>query len=482
MTNLAPILRILGGVLCLLALSMTVPAFVDVWSGGREAPFFFTAAGITAFIGLALRLGAHCVITTLSVRQLCLSTTLCWVAAIFFAALPMAMGPLNLSLVNALFEATSGLTATNATILRDLDHLPLGVLLWRGMLQWMGGMGVIMTVLFVLPLLNVGGMQIFRIEVSAGSERALARMVRVVRTVVLVYVGLTILLAVALRLAGMGTFDSLVHAMTTISTGGFSTHDDSLAYFKNPLVDLIVTVGMIIGGLPFLLFFLVVQRQWRRIANDQQVLFYALLLGVGGLGLAGWLIHDRHYGVWDAIYHGIFTVTSVVTGTGFSIVDYGDWPGMSAAILFLLMFVGGCAGSASSGIKIFRFQLLLSNAWFQVQRLRSPNSVVVATYNKRPISDELLVSVIGFLFIHALVFAGVSALLALFGLDFMTAITGSAAAIANLGPGLGGTIGPGDGFADIHAGAKAVLIGAMVLGRLETLVVLVMVLPGFWRR
>ncbi|HSV29846.1 MAG TPA: TrkH family potassium uptake protein [Candidatus Omnitrophota bacterium] len=482
MIDLRPVLRIVGIVLCVLAVAMAVPMLADLAARNGDWQAFLISGGITLFMGLALVLGAQTERRHLDVRQTFLATTLAWVIPAFFAGLPFILGATGLTITDAVFEATSGITTTGSTVIAGLDRLPAGILLWRGLLQWMGGIGIIVMAVAVLPVLNIGGMQMFRVEITSASERAAPRAARVGVVIVSVYAGLTMLLYSALWLVGMPSFDALVHAMSTIATGGFSTYDTSMAHFDSARIDLVVFVGMIIGGMPFLLFFQAANGNWRAVLRDQQVHWYLGLLALGGLAVTLWLVNSRGYGFLTALRHGVFTVTSVMTGTGLTTVDYSDWAGMPLGILFFLTFVGGCAGSTAAGIKVFRFQFLLANALVQVRHLLRPHAVLIPTFNRKPISDEVLRSVMGFLFVYALAFAVLAMALSFLGLDFVTAISGAASAISNVGPGIGPTIGPDSTFAPLPDLAKWLLAAGMVFGRLEMFTILVLFVPTFWRQ
>ncbi|CAA7618816.1 TrkH family potassium uptake protein [Magnetospirillum sp. UT-4] len=482
MIDFRPVLSIVGLVLCLLAAAMAVPTLVDLAAGEPEWQAFLTAGGITLVVGLGLVLGARGHTGALSVRQIYLATGLAWLVPCLFAALPFALAPLGLSTADAVFEATSGITTTGSTVIAGLDRLPSGLLLWRALLQWLGGIGVIVMAITVLPLLNVGGMQMFRIEVVAAHERASPRAARVGSTIVTVYIGLTLVLGLALWGAGMGGFDAMVHAMSTIATGGFSTRDTSLGAFDSAMVELIVGIGMVVGGMQFALFFHLAQGNWRRLAYDQQLRWYLGLMALGGAAVTLWLMGERGLDPLSAVRFGFFTVASVMTGTGLVTMDFSDWSGLSAAVLFFLTFVGGCAGSTAAGIKVFRFQFLFADALMQVRQLLRPHAVMFPTFNRKAIPKDVLGSVMGFIFVYALAFAVLAMALALMGLDFVTALSGAASAIANVGPGLGEVIGPGSTYAALPDAAKWLLAAAMVFGRLEMFALLVLFVPAFWKQ
>lgn len=482
MIDFRPVIQIVGIILCLLAAAMLVPAMVDLIAGHWEWQVFVVSAGVTLFCGLAMVLGTRMEVRPLSVRQTYLATALGWIMPCLFAALPLAFGPAHLSTIDAIFEATSGLTTTGATVIAGLDRMPPGLLLWRSLLNWMGGLGIIVMAVAVLPVLNIGGMQIFRIQVGTANDRTTPRAARIGTTILSVYVGLTIALAAALWLAGLTRFDAIAHAMSTIATGGFGTYDTSLAHFNSALVDLIICVGMVLGGLPFLLFFLVAQGQVGRALRDQQLRWYLGLMALGATAVSLWLLIGRDYDPLSALRHGTFTVVTVMTGTGLTTIDYSDWTGLPAAILFFLTFVGGCAGSTAAGIKVFRLHLLFANARVQLRHLLRPHAVMIPTFNNKPISEEVLESVMGFLFVYLLGFAVLAMMLGFLGLDFITAISGAASAISNLGPGLGDTIGPGGTFAPLPEAAKLLLAVGMLFGRLEMFILLVLCVPSFWKQ
>lgn len=481
MPDIRPVIRILGIILCVLAIAMLPSALIDRVAGHKEWLVFASASVGTLFTGLVLLLANRQRAIHLNTRQIYLATVLGWLIPCLFAALPFVHGATKLAFIDAFFEATSGLTTTGATVISRLERLPAGMLLWRAMLQWLGGIGIIVMAVAVLPVLSIGGMQMFRIEILSSSERAAPKAARVGWVILAVYVGLTAAIGVLLWLAGMRGFDALVHAMSTIATGGFSNYDRSIGHFRSEPIMLVTLFGMILGGMPFLLFFQFARGNWRAIVFDQQLRWYLGLMGLGGLAVAVWLGRARGLDIPDALLHGGFTVASVMTGTGFYTLDYSTWPGLPIAVLFFLTFVGGCAGSTAAGIKVFRFQFLFANALAQVRHLLRPHAIYLPTFNKKPIPGDVLESVMGFLFVYVLSFAVLAMALAALGLDFITAISGAASSISNVGPGLGTTIGPGSSFATLPGAAKLLLTAGMLLGRLEMFLVLVLFVPNFWR-
>lgn len=466
----------------MLAAAMVMPALLDFRDNHAEWRVFAVSSGLTLFAGLLLVLGTETKTQRRNVRQTYLSVTFGWLVPGLFAALPFMYGPLQLSFTDAAFEAVSGLTSTGATVIHGLDGMPRGLLLWRVLLNWLGGIGTIAMAVAILPNLAIGGMQMFRLEVPGPTERASSRARRIASVILSVYLALTGGLALLLWGAGLTGFEALAHAMATISTGGFSTSDASVGHFDNPIAELIIIMGMVAGGLPFLLFFLLIQGNAKAVLKDGQLRWYFGLMAMGCLGVSAWLAASRGLAPLDALRSGSFTAISVMTGTGLFTLEYGNWGGLPAAILFFLAFVGGCAGSTSGGVKVFRFQFLFADALVQMRRLLRPHAVLIATFNRRQIPEDVLASVMGFLFVYALSFAMLSMALAFLGLDFTTAISGAASALANLGPGLGNEIGPGGSYVGLPDTAKWLLCGGMLFGRLEMFTVLVLFVPTFWRQ
>lgn len=478
--DLRPIFVVVGLVLTTLALAMLLPAALDAMLGHADWLVFAAAAAVSLFAGLATLLTSRTGQLRLSLRQSFLLTAVAWAATAGIGALPFAFSELDLSATDALFEAMAGITTTGATVIRDLDAAPPGILLWRAILQWLGGIGTLIMAVAVLPVLKIGGMQMFRLEGAESADKTMPRAARVASAIILLYLALTAVLAVALRLEGMTGFEALAHAMATISTGGHSTSAGSIGAFGNSWITATVFVGMVVGGMPFPLV-LQALRGNHRLLRDPQLRWYLAFLTAGGATVSLWLLITRDAGPAHALLDGFFTVASVMTGTGFFVADHGAWGGLPAAILFFLMFVGGCAGSTASGIKLFRLHILLAVAKAQAARLLSPNAVAIPYYSRRAIPDAVAESVMGFLFIYAFTFACLAILLAMLGLDLVTATSSAASALANAGPGLGSVVGPGGSYAVLPDPAKWLLCAGMLLGRLELFIVVVLFAPAFWR-
>jgi len=481
MIDLRPVLLVVGILLSTLGAAMLLPVLFDLAAGHPDWSVFAASSGFTLFVGIALSVSNWGRAGELSTKQAFLLTTVSWVALTAFAAIPFTWSSLQLSYTDAFFEAMSGITTTGSTIITDLREAPPGILLWRGLLQWLGGLGIIVMALSVLPMLRVGGMQLFRVEGFDTAGKILPRATQIAGELSVLYLLLTGLCAVCYQVAGMSAFDALVHAMTTIATGGFSNHNASIAHFASPAVDVLVIIFMIMGGLPFVLFLRAFHGDFRSMIRDSQVKWY---LGcIGFFTLVACFSQAPGAPISDSgpVIDSAFNVVSIMTGTGYATTAYDVWSPMAMALFFMLMFVGGCSGSTSCGIKIFRFKVLFQGLRQNVRLMFHPNGVFLETYNGRPLSPEVISAVTTFFFMYIAIFAVVALILGLLGLNTLDAIAGAATAIANVGPALGENIGPTGNFAELSNAAKWVLSITMLLGRLELFAVLILLLPAFWR-
>ncbi len=481
MLYLRPILFATGSLLAALAAAMLFPAVADLAAGHENWRTFALAAGLTAFMGGVLVFAFRAPGWGISAHQTFVLTSASWVVLTAFAALPFHLSDPGLTYAGAYFEAMSGLTTTGSTVLAGLEHRPPGILLWRAILQWLGGIGIIVMAVAILPFLGVGGMQLFRTESSDRSDKALPRTAQIAARIGLVYTAATILWAVLLWLAGMGRFDAVCHAMTTIATGGYSTRDASVGGFGSPLIETIIIFGMILGSLPFMLYFTALRRGAGVLFRDMQVRWFLAAAASAVLLMTWWRAAQSEAPAWEALREAAFNTTSVMTGTGYTTADYDMWGGPAVTALLMLMFVGGCTGGTTGAIKIFRFQVLFSIMRVEIARIAHPRGVFIAHYNHRPITDPVAGAVLAFFFMFLAAFSVVALALALHGYDFITSISGAATAIANVGPGLGHTIGPNGNFSSLADSAKWILSAAMLLGRLEFFTVLVLFLPRFWK-
>ncbi|MDP6574500.1 MAG: TrkH family potassium uptake protein [Rhodospirillales bacterium] len=481
MHDYRPIFLVVGMLLATLAAGMLIPAAVDAYAGNPDWQVFAVSAGVTMFVGVAMALSSRAGSTRLSLRQAFLLTTVSWIMLTLFAAIPLAFSDLGLSYTDAFFEAMSGLTTTGSTVITGLDQAPPGILMWRALLQWLGGVGIIVMAIAVMPMLRVGGMQLFRMESSDPSEKALPRGTQIAAAISVIYLVLTAAWAGAYWLGGMSGFEAVVHSMTTIATGGFSTSDGSFAHFDSAVLDVIATVGMVVGGLPFLLYLKTVQGDMTALGRDSQVQWFITVVVAAIVLVAGWLWLDSGFEPLSALRYASFNVVSVITGTGYASAEYDTWGAFAVPIFFFIMFIGGCAGSTTSGIKIFRFQVIYATTKAQIERLMQPHGVFTPYYNRKPIPPDVSESVMGFFFLFALAFTVLALGLSFLGLDFLTSMSGAASAIANVGPGMGEVIGPAGTFATLPDSAKWLLSCGMLIGRLELYTVLILFAPSFWR-
>ncbi|UUM30651.1 TrkH family potassium uptake protein [Vibrio japonicus] len=481
MLNFRPVLFVVGLVLSKLALFMYVPTLVAFFTGTAGFIEFGQAVIITHIIAFAcLSIGSTATFK-LSVRDMFLITSLVWSIASAFAALPF-MFINHISFTDAYFETMSGITTTGSTVLSGLDDMAPSILLWRSILQWLGGIGFIVMAVAVLPMLNVGGMKLFHTESSDWSDKSSPRAKTVAKNIMVVYLILTGLCLIGYMMTGMGLFDAINHSFTTLSTGGYSTSDGSMNHFSKG-AHWVATLFMFLGGLPFLLFVSALRkRRLDELFEDAQVRGFTALFLITSLVIAAWLVIRDDYSIMDALRVSMFNIVSVVTTTGFGLEDFTAWGALPTTLFAFLMMAGACSGSTSGGIKVFRFQIAMTLLNKQMMKLIHPSGVFVQRYNRRPVNDDIVRSIIAFgltFFITTIVIAGA---LSAMGLDPITSISGAVTAVANVGPGMGSVIGPTGNFAPLPDAAKWILSLGMLMGRLEILTLIVLFFPAFWRR
>lgn len=479
---MGPVLRILGILLLVLALFMLIPLALLAIEGDAQLLSFVWAFLITFASGALLLLLTWGMLIELRPRQMFILTTSSWVVLSAFSSLPMQMGLPSLTLADAVFESVSAITTTGSTVLVGIDDLSDGFKLWRGLMQWIGGVGIIVMAIAVLPFLRVGGMRLFQTESSDWSDKVLPRAGTVAKAIGMVYVGFTLVCIASYWLAGMLPLDAVVHGMTSVATGGFANYDASFGHYADqPLILWLGVVAMLTGALPFVLYIRMVRERSGALWQDQQVRGLLALLTVVIVLLS---VHRAFQG--EAFFHALtdvaFNVVSVVTTTGYASDDYAGWGSLSAVAFFYLMFIGGCSGSTSGGMKVFRFQIGLIMLVNQLRHLVHANGVFVQRYNGRVLTDDQIRGVIAFSFFFFFTVAVLALGLSALGLDLITALSGAVTAVANVGPGIGEVIGPAGNFAPLPDAAKWMLSVGMLMGRLEILTVLVLLTPTFWRK
>jgi len=482
--DLRPIAFVIGVLLLIVAAMLLVPALFILASDAdtdTNLTTFLTASSYAFVAGLPTVIFTRGANFRLVPRQLYLLTVSSWVTIGIFCAIPFMLSDIHLSVADAIFESVSGITTTGSTVLTGLDTLPTSILLWRALLQWLGGIGIVVMVVAILPHLRVGGMRLFRSEASDKSEKFTARSGEVAKSIGVIYLGLSIACALAYALAGMDVFNAIYHAMTTISTGGFSTSDLSMRQFANPDVIWVSSLFMFLAGLPFVLMAQFARGRRQPLFEDQQVRGYVVFVLIAAAAITSWLAISYEMPLADALRIATFSSLSIITTTGYASIDYNLWGGLAVGAFFFMTFTGACAGSTAGGIKIFRFQIASLMLHNQVNAMIHPHGTFPTLYNHKPISDDIVTSVIAFSFVFSGTVAIMAVALSLTGLDLTTSLSGAATAVANVGPGLGDIIGPVGDFGSLSDAAKWILIVGMLMGRLEILTVLVLFTGAFWR-
>jgi len=472
---------LIGILLIVLGASMLAPYSIQIMYE-ENSHSFVSSSFVTIFIGILFILANLEKEFKLNLRQTFLFSTLAWLMVAIFGSLPFLLSSNEFTLSEAFFESMSGITTTGATIISDLDNSPKSILLWRAIMQWLGGIGIVVMAITILPLLKVGGMQLFKMEGPDSTEKILPRTVEVAAIIISTYVALTFFCGLFYWLFGMTIFDSVCHAMTTIATGGFSTHNDSIGFFKNPNIEIVASIFIILGSIPFISYLKFSQGNRKIFFTDVQIKGLIYLLVISTVIMFLYLLFIKfESSLIDKIRISSFNVISILSGTGYVTDDFGLWGKFSLIFFLFLMFIGGCAGSTACGIKIFRLQMLLIFLKNQIKKLIYPNSVIITKYNNQKISDDFIKSVIIFIFTFLFIFLIIAMLLSISGLDFITSISGAASSISNVGPGLGDMIGPNGNYKALPDLSKWILTAGMLLGRLELFAVLVLFFPSFWR-
>lgn len=480
--ELRPIFLVLGLLVSTLSLFMFFPALADLVAHHEDWRVFALSGLVTFFVGMLFVVGNRGAASHFTLRHGFVLTTLSWVVLSAFGALPFVFSHMGMSYTDAYFETMSGLTTTGATVIVGLDNAPPGILLWRAILHGIGGVGIIVMAVAILPSLRVGGMQFFRMESSDKSEKFMPKAAQMAMGIIVVYAVLVFLCFLSLWAAGMSPFDAICHALAAVSTGGFSTKDASVGYFANPLYEWILVLFMISGALPLTYYVRVAREGWDATLKGSQVITFLVTISAFSLVLAVWLWFSRGDGPVDALRHAAFNVISVITTTGFATQDYSLWGDFAMMVFLLAAFVGGCTGSTTGSIKIFRWQVLTRYVRTQLALMYQPNRVFCLKYDQSSYSSDVVLSVIMFVMVYFLSTAFLAVAVSLTGVDFMASLTGVIASIGNIGPGLGNVVGPCCTFQPLNDAAKWLMSFSMLLGRLEIFTLLILFTPNFWRR
>jgi trk system potassium uptake protein TrkH len=470
---------IIGYLIIILSIFMLIPHIVEMTIGNKSQHFLVTGI-LTAFIGTLLVITNKTEERSLNIQQAFLMTNLAWFSISLFGALPLYFSALDLSFTDAFFESVSGITTTGSTILPEVERASAGILVWRSLLQWLGGIGIIVMAITILPLLNIGGMQLFKSE-GMEVEKVVPKSGEIALSITKIYISITVLCVFCYWLAGMGIFDAVNHALTTVSTGGYSTYTDSIGHFNSSLLEFIAIIFIISGSIPFLAYIKFARGDLLVFFKDKQILGF---MGILGISIIIIFIHsfvNINEKPLFALRDAAFNVVSIMTGTGYTTQDYSAWGNFAVFYFLILMFIGGCSASTTCGLKVFRFQILISFVDKQIKQIFYPHGIFPIRYNNQVINDRFLTSVLTFVCLYIFVFFTLTLLLSLTGLDLITSVSSAATSISNVGPGLGPVVGPGGNFFTLTDSAKWLLSLGMLLGRLELFTVLVLFLPSFWR-
>ncbi len=440
---------------------------------------FFGASIVTIIFGSLFFLSNLDHDKKLNLQQAFLLTALSWLSIAIFGSLPFIFSTMELSITDAFFESMSGITTTGSTIISNLENTPKGILLWRALLQWLGGIGIIVMAITLMPIMNVGGMQLFKISSNDSSEKILPKSKEIALRLIYIYSGLTGICAFSYWLFGMGKFDSLTHSMTTIATGGFSNYNQSIGYFNSVPIEISSMIFIVLGSIPFIAYIKFISGNKKIFLNDIQIRTFIKIIIVSVIILSIYLFFNNIENF--SLRSVFFNTISILTGTGYVNAEFDSWGSFPITIFLVLMFIGGCAGSTTCGVKIFRIQILYLFILNQLKKIIYPKGVFVIKYDQGSVDDKFIASIISFIYFYFVIFFILAALLSLTGLDFITAISGAATSISNVGPGLGPIIGPNGDFSALPDISKWILTVGMILGRLELFAILVLFLPSFWR-
>ncbi len=478
MSNYKTVFFTLGILQIILGIFMLIPIIAQFFYNEINSSFF-SASIVTIIFGTLFFLSNLDHDKKLNLQQAFLLTTLSWLSIAIFGSLPFILSLEDFSFTNAFFESMSGITTTGSTIISNLENMPKGILLWRAILQWLGGIGIIVMAITLMPIMNVGGMQLFKISNNDSSEKILPKSKEIALRLIYIYSSLTLLCALSYRFLGMSAFDSLTHSMTTIATGGFSNYNESIGFFNSVYIEVSAMIFIILGSLPFIAYIKFLSGDKKIFFSDIQIKTFLKIIFFSIFILSIYITLNSSTEIhFRSIF---FNVISILTGTGYVNAQFDNWGGFPIILFLGLMFIGGCAGSTTCGIKIFRIQILYSFISNQIKKIIYPKGIFVLKYDNNPVDNKFIASIISFIYMYLVIFFVITALLSLTGLDFITSISGAATSISNVGPGLGSIIGPNGNFSSLPDISKWILSLGMILGRLELFAILVLFLPSFWR-
>lgn len=479
------ILSIVSMMTIICGLAMMMPAALDFLDNSTDMMHrFFMVSGATISCGLIGKQIFKTNLEPLRPKEMFLTTSLVWLAFSFFSALPFYYSTYNISFTDAFFESVSGLTTTGSTILSGLDTMDRGLLLWRSLIQWLGGIGIVVVALTVFPTLHIGGLYFFTTESSEKSDKSAPKISQTLRAIIMFFLLLSGGCALSLWIAGMGIFDAVNHAMTAIATGGFSTKDASIGYYHNPAIEWILSFFMCAAGLPLIIGLLIWKRKWHAIKNNEQIktYFWITFWTIALLSLYRWYHSADTIFFTDIVRSTVFSVISVITTTGYVTENYMLWGNFAIVFFLLLLMTGGCTGSTAGGVKMFRYSIIFKTIRTRLKSMAQPHGVFIPRYGDKPINDDLFIGIMVFIGVFFLSTALITLLLALTGLDLTTCLSGTLTALSNVGPGLGTMIGPDKTFAALPGMAKWILSVAMLMGRLEFMTIIMVFTPYLWKK
>ena len=478
MSNYKTVFFTLGILQIILGASMFVPIIVQFIYSEIDSSFF-GASIVTIVFGALFFLANIDHDRKVNLQQAFLLTALSWLSVAVFGSLPFIFSSMEMSITDAFFESMSGITTTGSTIISNLENAPKGILLWRAILQWLGGIGIIVMAITLMPIMNVGGMQLFKISSNDSSEKILPKSKEIALRLIYIYSALTAVCAISYWIFGMGKFDSLTHSMTTIATGGFSNYNQSIGYFNSIYIEISSMIFIILGSIPFIAYIKFLNGNKKIFTNDTQIKSFLKIIILSVIILSFYLVltNNENYSFRSIFFNTI----SILSGTGYVNAEFDSWGSFPITIFLALMFIGGCAGSTTCGVKIFRIQILYLFILNQLKKIIYPKGVFLIKYDQNSVDEKFVASIISFIFFYFVIFFILAALLSLTGLDFITALSGAATSISNVGPGLGPIIGPNGDFSSLPDISKWVLSVGMILGRLELFAILVLFLPSFWK-
>ena len=481
MSNYKTVFFIIGVLQIILGIFMAIPIIIQLVFSELDSSFIASSV-ITLVFGVLFVLSNLDYNKKINLQQAFLLTTLSWLTIAIFGALPFYFSNLNLSFTDSFFESMSGLTTTGSTVITNLEIVPKSILLWRALLQWLGGIGIIVMAITLMPIMNIGGMLLFKVLNTDSSDDILPSSKEISLKLVFIYFTLTLICAAAYKIFGMNFFDSLTHSMTTIATGGFSNYNESIGYFNNVKIEITAILFIILGSIPFIAYIKFLNGNRKVFLNDTQVITFIKIIIISILIILIYLFFKlESFGLTD-LRSVIFNSISILTGTGYITGQFDQWGSFSLFYFLILMFIGGCAGSTTCGIKIFRVQILYKFVMTQLKKIIYPRGIFVIKYENNNVNDKFLASIISFIYLYILIFFFITALLSITGLDFITSISAAATSISNVGPGLGSVIGSNGNFSTLPDASKWILSAGMILGRLELFAILVLFLPSFWKK